>query len=219
MKLQTRVALISFKIDSTGARWNCEIPAGNNPFTRLLRYNQAVEISKNMKAVLMNLKNLCIESAKCVWDFHFQDLDSGHQYAFDKVYQPTYPTTEEIYSNFDVIKKSIRKQNGRDIRLSDDEYQETGNRQLRNPGGHTNKNLLKNDGKIFYRKMVPGNFLCAIVTGGPYTVNESMKQLNYFLKDNNKTQIANPFQVLITDRISEPDTLKWITRIYIPVVE
>ncbi|HCL84759.1 MAG TPA: hypothetical protein DIC22_12330, partial [Chitinophagaceae bacterium] len=75
------------------------------------------------------------------------------------------------------------------------------------------------DGKVFYRRMVPGNFLCAEVKGGPFTVNEAVKQLDFFLQDHNKTQIAIPFQQLITNRLSEPDTSKWITRVYLPVVE
>ena len=219
MKLQTVLQLISFKKDSTGASWNCEIPAGNNPLTRLSRHNQAVEISKNMKAVLMNLKNYVSEPQNVYGVSIFRTSIRDTNMLSTRFTSSTYPTTEEIYSNFDVIKKSIRKQNSEisgypmmNIRKLETDSFET---QVAIP----TKTWLNNDGKIFYRKMVPGNFLCSIVTGGPFTVNESMKQLNYFLKDNNKTQMASPFQVLITDRISEPDTLKWITRIYIPVVE
>jgi hypothetical protein len=79
--------------------------------------------------------------------------------------------------------------------------------------------LLKNDGAIFSRKMVPGNFLSALVRGGEYSIRESMQQLDFFLKDHGKIQVARPFEQLVTDRIIEPDTSKWITRIYMPVVE
>lgn len=219
MTLQTVLQLVSLKKDSTGASWNCEIPAGNNPFTRLSRHNQAAEISKNMNAVLMNLKNY-VSNPQNVYEISiFKTTIRDTNMLSARFTSTTYPTTGEIYNYFDVIKKGIRKQNGEisgypmmNIRKLDKDSFET---QVAIP----TKTWLNNDGKVFYRKMVPGNFLCSIVTGGPFTVNESMKQLNYFLKDNNKIQIASPFQVLVTDRMSEPDTLKWITRIYIPVVE
>ena len=76
---------------------------------------------------------------------------------------------------------------------------------------------LNNDGNIVYRRMVPGNFICSEVAGGAYTANEALKQMNYFISDNHKSKVANPFQILVTDRMLEPDTLKWITKIYIPV--
>jgi hypothetical protein len=83
------------------------------------------------------------------------------------------------------------------------------------PTNHT----LKNDGIVFARKMIPGNFLSAIVRGGEYSIRESMQQLDFYLKDHGKIQMARPFEQLITDRIMEPDTTKWLTRIYMPVVE
>ena len=79
--------------------------------------------------------------------------------------------------------------------------------------------FLANDGKIESRRMVPGNFITAEIHGGPYTVNEAINQMNYFISEYNKAQIANPFQLLVTNRLSESDTSKWITRLYVPVVK
>ena len=79
--------------------------------------------------------------------------------------------------------------------------------------------LLQNNGEIFYRKMIPGNFLSAEVKGGEYTIRQSMQQLDFYMKDHKKIQVAQPFEQLITDRSLETDTSKWITRIYLPVVE
>jgi hypothetical protein len=37
------------------------------------------------------------------------------------------------------------------------------------------------------------------------------------MSDYQQTAMAIPFESLVTDRSREPDTLKWITNIYVPV--
>jgi hypothetical protein len=78
---------------------------------------------------------------------------------------------------------------------------------------------LSDDGKFSFRRMIPGNFMTAEVKGGAYTANEAQKQLELFIADYNRSKIANSFQLLVTNRLKEPDTLKWITKIYVPVIQ
>jgi len=219
MILQSELNLIALNRDSTWIRWNCELPTGYNPFTRLQRYKMAGELSKNMKIVLgkldqyvsnpMNVYGVSI-SRITFWDTCMLST---------RFTTAAYPTTTELYSYFEVLKKNVIKQNARiagypmmNVRMLKADSFET---QVALP---TNR-FLQNEGKIFSRKMVPGNFLTSVVQGGRYSVEETLEQMEYFLKDNNRTQMASPFQQLITDRISEPDTSKWITRIYLPVAE
>jgi hypothetical protein len=79
----------------------------------------------------------------------------------------------------------------------------------------TNKEL-PGGGGIFFRRMVPGNFISTEVKGGNYTVNNAFNQVQLYMEEYKKTHLAIPFQALITDRIAEPDTSRWITRIYCP---
>jgi hypothetical protein len=73
-------------------------------------------------------------------------------------------------------------------------------------------------GNIFARRMVPGNFMMTETKGGPGTVDDAMKQLQQFTIDHQRTSMAIPFQVMVTDRIQEQDTSKWVTKIYYPVM-
>jgi hypothetical protein len=59
--------------------------------------------------------------------------------------------------------------------------------------------------------------LRAEVKGGNATVEEALHQMKIFISDYQKTAMAIPFESLVTDRSKEPDTSKWITRIYTPV--
>jgi hypothetical protein len=63
-----------------------------------------------------------------------------------------------------------------------------------------------------------GNMLVTEVKGGQIEVNKASVQLLNYISDYNRTAPAIPFESLVTDRRKEPDSSKWITRIYYPVM-
>ena len=67
------------------------------------------------------------------------------------------------------------------------------------------------------KRMVPGKILVGQVTGGTYTAAEAIKQMGIFMSDNNFSSPAIPFESLVTNRMQEPDTSRWVTKIYYPV--
>jgi len=217
--LQSVLHLVSFKPDSTVAVWQCEFPKSMNPLKRIMYFENASEIRKNITGVLKNFASF-ISHPKNVYGisiFLMTVRDSTMLSA--RFTSAAYPTTTDLYGYFDVLKKSIQKQKGtvtsypmtNVIKLENDSFET----QVAIPTGQR----LQNDGKITFKRMVPGNFLTAEVRGGSYTVNEAMRQLELFISDYNRFKIANRFQSLVTNRLEEPDTLKWITNIYIPVVK
>ena len=219
MAIQSELVFLSGGKDSTWAFWKTSLDAGSNPFDRIKNYKKAVEISKDLNAVLNNLKE-CTSDPRKLYDLtivrtSFRDTNM----LSTRFFTTYYPSTAEIYQKFELLRKSIHKQKGEitgypmlNVREIAKDSFET---QVAIPTSHT----LQNDGLVFYRKMVPGNFLTANVTGGEYTIKKSMQQLDFYLKDHGKIQMARPFEQLFTDRSIEPDTTKWITRIYLPVVE
>jgi len=56
------------------------------------------------------------------------------------------------------------------------------------------------------------------VRGGQGTVENALEQMQLYFDDYDKTSMAITFQYLVTDRIKESDTTKWITEIYAPVL-
>ncbi len=79
-----------------------------------------------------------------------------------------------------------------------------------------NKIIAENN-NILYKRMVPGKILVTEVTGGTYTTTQALKQLETYINDYQLKSPAIPFESLVTDRLKEADTLKWITRIYYPI--
>ena len=77
---------------------------------------------------------------------------------------------------------------------------------------------LEGKGKILNKRFVPWKVLTAEVKGGDYTVNEAFKQMLLYMSDNQIKGMAFPFASLVTERNMQPDTSKWITRIYTPIL-
>ena len=215
--VQSVLHLISINKDSTVAIWKCELPTGNNPVTRILKYRRAMELKKNMAGIMHNLTSY-ISDPRNVYGLTIHRTSTRDTTMLTASFSsPFYPTTSEIYGFLDILEKSIQKQNG--IKTG---YPMLNLKKLNNGSYETQvaiptNRLLSNDGKIVFRRMVPGNFIVAEVKGGPFTINESVNQLEYFISDYNKVVMAKPFQQLITNRLKETDTSKWVTKLYIPV--
>ena len=215
-KNEVLIHLITFS-DSIGAIWRCELPHTNNPLKRIMNYKRAAEINQDMTGI-MKIFSSFVSNPQNVYGFSFFMTSIRDTTLLStRFITPLYPSTRELYTYFDILKRNIQKQNGKvsghpmlNVDTREDGSFET---QVAIPTDRQ----LNNDGNIVYRRMVPGNFLCSEVVGGAYTANEALRQMNYFISDTHKSKVANPFQILVTDRMLEPDTLKWITKIYIPM--
>lgn len=78
---------------------------------------------------------------------------------------------------------------------------------------------LKNEGDIQYRWMLGGGFILVTeVKGGPHRIQQAFSVMEEYIDDFDRVAPAIPFQSLVTDRRTEPDTGKWITKVYWPVM-
>jgi len=78
--------------------------------------------------------------------------------------------------------------------------------------------VIGGKGDISFTRLVPGRYLITDVKGGPATVDRALGALKDYIRDHQRTVMAIPFQSLITNRMQEPDSSKWVTKIYYPVM-
>ncbi|MEJ7912330.1 MAG: hypothetical protein WKF70_04190 [Chitinophagaceae bacterium] len=79
--------------------------------------------------------------------------------------------------------------------------------------------MLSDSGSIVYRRMLGGgDILFTDVRGGVNSISLAYKEMEHYVSDFRRTAPAIPFLSLVTDRSKEPDTSKWVTRIYWPVM-
>jgi hypothetical protein len=216
--VNSTMILIPLRRDSVIIEWQSTIVESNNPFKRIAGYLHAVNIKKNMDPILEGLHNF-LEVQKNVYGSNITETSTTDTLLVAlKSHSNSYPSTADIYQSVNLLKNYIIT-NGAIVtghpminitNLNKTEFEIM----VALP---TNKELKENN-NIFFRRMIPGNFLVTEVKGGNYTLMEAENGMEEFMNDYQKTAMAIPFQSLITDRDKETDTSKWITKLYEPVM-
>ncbi len=134
-----------------------------------------------------------------------------------KVVTASYPTTAEIYSLIDNLESYIKSNGAKENNFPMLNVRKLENSEFETMVAIPTNKELEGNGKIFFSRFVPWKVLTAEVSGGNSTVEEAFRQMKLYMSEYQKTAMAIPFQSLVTDRIQEPDTLKWVTNIYVPV--
>jgi hypothetical protein len=211
--------IIAGENNTTQFSWIGTFQFSTNPLKRARQYFQLRDLKNNIDNFLIDVKK------------YFDDEKNiyGLKIVKEKVKTPSlisikqnfshYPTTKEIYALIASLQEYIKKQNG----------EEVGHPMLNvHTGDGINyevmvavptKNDLPSEGKFEFKRMVLGNILTAEVKGGSYSVENSEKELANYVNDYHKESPAIPYQSLVTNRLVEPDTAKWITGLYYPVFD
>ena len=169
-----------------------------------------------MQVILTNMDHY-LSNRDHIYGMHIEKISTTDTFLVAlKSTHNVYPTTKDVYTLINTLKKYIAAQ-GAEITnapIMNVTQRESALYELM-VAVPTNK-ALQPSGDILYRRMVPGNFMSAEIKGGDATVKEAMWQMHLFMTDYERTVMAIPYAKLVTDRSMEPDTSKWVTRIYQP---
>ncbi|MBO9199452.1 MULTISPECIES: hypothetical protein [Niastella] len=203
--------------DSTNIQWTCIYPTSLNPISRIQRYRQAIILKENMAAVLGHFKTFA-EKKENIYGINIQETVFKDSFLIStKKYQATYPTVQEVYSLISDLKTYSATQQAKQTGIP------IMNIMPLNPFGFQvmvalpiNRSLAAN-GRFFNQRIPLNRFWMARVHGGDATVKEALYQFQLYIQDYHRTLMALPFQQLVTDRTTEPDTTRWITDVYVPL--
>ncbi|HKP32814.1 MAG TPA: hypothetical protein VJT83_08805, partial [Chitinophagaceae bacterium] len=206
--------IIPLNYDSVQLEWIAVLKTSTNPFTRIRQYFSHSERKKEIKSILAAM-NSYMGDQKNIYgvDFRREVVSDTLMVSIRKEFT-TYPTVLQVDSMIQILRNYVAAQNAKlvdspmlhvDV-LAKDRY----SAQVALP---TDK-ALKNSGQIEFRRMVQGYMLIADVKGGQATVLKAISEIENMLHDYMRTSPAIPFELMLTDRAKEPDTTKWMTRIY-----
>jgi hypothetical protein len=216
--LDSRMNLVLFGDDSMSVDWSLELTTSRNPLRRLLQYKKAKEIRKDLNTILISLKKFA-EIPENIYGIVVKKTivqDSvliSTRRSFDHK-----PAVQEIGAMIQRLKAYIMQHKALEknfpmlnvMTIDSSDYEAMVaipvDRELPATGEFAPKVLLKN-----------GNILEAQIQGGPLTIEKAFNELENYRSDHNYTSPAIPFQLLVTDRSKEPDTTKWITKLYYPI--
>jgi hypothetical protein len=203
--------------DSAQLSWTSTFAFSTNPVKRLLRYNRSINIKNNIESLLADIKKH-FDKEENIYGMKVvkQKVTEASMIAVKQIFTHD-PSTQEIYSMIDSLKGYIIKKGG-----EENDYPML-NIHIENSNTYDamtaipTKSDLPSEGNFHLKKMVLGNILMAEIRGGVYTIKKGEQELKNYASDYKKTAPAIPFQLLVTNRLLETDTSKWVTRLYYPI--
>jgi hypothetical protein len=202
--------------DSIQAEWRYLLETNSNPINKINLYWVSKKIDSNLREILQSMKDF-LESNLKVYGSNIEEMQVKDTILVStKFFGKEYPATHEIYKVIDSIKSYISAHNAIETNAPMLHIWQDSGLYKTTIAIPVNKTIPEN--KFFsMKRMVPGKILVAEVKGGDYTSTEGMRQLGLFVTDNGLSSPAIPFESLVTDRMNEPDTSKWITKLYYPI--
>jgi hypothetical protein len=214
--LQSSLAVLALQADSSAVEWKTTFPPTGNIFKRFQHYFLARKLRHAISGQMQQL-GAFMQDDKNIYGLDIQPARVTDTMVVTASMETTaYPTAPDYYNLVQQLK----------IYIAEKGAQETNFPMLNiTPlqGGYQARvaipinKALPSSGNIAFKRLIPGNILVAQVSGGPHAIEKGLQQLDYFVTEKNFRSPAIPFQLMVTDRLQERDTSKWITRLYYPV--
>lgn len=215
--VNTKINLIKINVDSTVFIWTGQLEAGRNPVKRILNYKEAVTIKENMTGLLSRL-HFFLQKKENIYGFNFhRSMSKDSTLVAIKTTTPGFPSTAKIYSLIEDLRNYIADEGAKENNFPMLHVKAVSDTSFETMVAIPVNKELKGAGKIFFSRFVPWYVLTAEVQGGNYTIRQALQQMQLYINDYQKTAMAIPFESLVTNRMVEADTLKWITNIYTPI--
>ncbi|MDO6432047.1 hypothetical protein Q4E93_15705 [Flavitalea sp. BT771] len=204
-------------VDSAILRWSFVRKAGANPFKRINQYRQIGE-DKNEVRVVLNFLHAYLEKNENVYDTPVKDsMLQDTAMVTIRWESDQYPSPDSIYARVDMMRKYIKEEGAQITNYPMLNVVRGKNGRFRNMAAVPTDRLLKGRGMIFPSRFISWKILTGEVRGGETIVEKAIAGLSKYATDRQHTAMAIPFQFLVTERNREPDTLKWLTRVCLPV--
>ena len=215
--LKGLLQFIYFGTDSTQLKWTSVYTFSNNPFKRL-EQNKDVTAMNNASVNLVNAMKKYFAVPANVYGMKIveETVKDSTMIALKETFDH-YPSTDDVYSMIHSIQTYIKNKNGSAVNYPMLNVHKEGPSRFETMVAIPTNRDLPAEGKFELKKMVLGNILKAEVTGGMNRVKEGEKELANYVEDYHKLSPAIPFQSLVTDRLAQPDSSKWVTRLYYPI--
>jgi hypothetical protein len=213
----TTLRLIPFNLDSTGIEWGDTLYTGNNPFTRISQYQKAKALKKQLNVVMHNMTSF-LNDKKKIYSANIVRAQLKDEPLLSKrIIIDHYPTAEDGYKLIGEVKKNAVLQGDSAIgpAMKYSSAIDSNNFELMVAVPTTR--LLKSNNGFIAKGLVGGNLIATEIRGGEWTIKQGWNNIRQYKADYKLSSPAIPFESMITDRTKEPDTSRWITKIYYPL--
>lgn len=204
-------------LDSAFFGWSATFQYSSNPFARIADYFRIMKMKKGLQQFITAIKPY-FEQQKNIYGMNViqEKVKDSSLISLKKSFDH-YPSTPDIYAMINTLKDYVKQQKGEQSNPPMLNVFQTSTTSYEVMVAVPTRWDLPQTENFKLKKMVLGNVLTGEVTGGVATVAEAEKQMADYATDHRKSSPAIPFQSLVTDRMLETDTSKWVTRLYYPI--
>lgn len=203
--------------NSSYIKWQFDETISKNPVSRIKSILKRNAIEKNMQPVLFSLKNYTEKSENIYGCIIKKMKVNDTLLVVTKSILNGYPSTSYVYNQINRLRKYIRDRHVEECNFPMLYVQKTGKNLFETTISLPINKTINSDKIFVMQRMVPGDILYTECKGGLSAINQSFNALENYMQDYQKSSPALPFESLVTDRLTEQDTLKWITKVYYPI--
>ncbi len=127
------------------------------------------------------------------------------------------PSTVEIYSMINELQQYIAKLESKEMSAPILNIHTDNNKDYDAMVAIATVRDLPSTDKYFLKNMMLGNIMVAEVKGDRKRIDSCIQEMKYYISDNRKSSPAIYFERLITNRLTEKDSTKWVTTINYPI--
>jgi hypothetical protein len=210
---------LAMENNSVNISWRLNQQTSYNPFSRISCYFNLKHIKKTNEKILLAIQ-VFLSSKKNVYGFNISQYKQADSTLITlKAFSLQYPVVEDIYKNIEKLKQYAAANTANITNAPMLNIENDGPGKWLYMVALPIDKALDNKGDIIAKRMFAGGkiLITENITGGPALINHALQNLEKYKTDYGYMSPAIPFQSLITDRIKETDTTRWITKLYYPV--
>lgn len=217
--LVAELVIIPFSSDSVALSFIGSTKTGWNPVSRLQKGRWAKQVAADMKTLLQTLRSFYADE-KNIYGFTIQrELVVDTALVSTSERSKGQPSITNIYGMIDRLKSFAQKNKATPTGLPMVNVTTTADSLYLTRVALPLNKRLQTEGDIQSKWMMGnGNILATEVKGGPSRIQQAFTALEHYTSDHQWATAAIPFQSLVTDRRNEPDTNKWVTKVFWPVM-
>ncbi len=215
-KVESMLLVIPIHKDSVAVQWECSYTVSTNPFTRIGDYYAAKKVKDCMRLILDRYK-IFAEKKENIYGLSFERTTFKDTLLIStKAVSGSYPSTAFINTLVNSLQTYASALGAKQTNAPIYNITKTDSRYNIMVALPIDK-MLPDLNNFVFKKMIPGSFIVSTVKGGEHSVKLALQNVQQYFNDYRLTSMAINFQMLVTDRMAEPDSSKWITKLYQPV--
>ncbi len=211
------ISLFSINNNSCVATWSFNYNLSNNVFIKAYSLVKLMRNKDKVDALLQRFKDYA-EIEQNIYGINIKEEKVKDTLVVVIKEQVTfYPSVPDVYSRVHLLQKYISARGAKAINFPMLHVQAAGTGEYEMMVAIPTNIALPDSAFIQFNRLVAGNILTAQVKGGHASILQGIKEMENYIQDHQMNAPALPFESLVTDRLTEPDSLQWITKLYYPV--